>query len=141
MHPALFWLIGGIVLLILEMAVGSFFLMWIGAAALLTALLALLVSAMWAQWLFFVFVALVLLILTRPMAHKLHARVVVPSNVDSLIGQEGVVLEAIDPVANTGRVRIGSEEWRARSDTTIAAGEKIVVQAIEGTTLRVQRPQ
>ena len=32
------------------------------------------------------------------------------------INSKGIVLEAIDPVASTGMVRILGEEWRATSD-------------------------
>ncbi|MCE5241169.1 NfeD family protein [bacterium] len=138
MHPALMWMIGGLALLIMELVAGSFFLMWIGAGALLTALLAVFVPSAWMQWLFFTLASLVLLLATRPLARSIHGSVTVPSNVDSLKGQMAVVLEEINPRLNTGRVRVRSDEWRARSDTVIPAEAHVVIEGIEGTTLQVR---
>jgi len=138
MSPALGWMIAGLVLLILEIFVGSFFLMWIGAGALLTALAALLFTQAWVQWLVFAIVSAILLVVSRPFVRSIHARVTVPSNVDSLIGQQAVVLQEINDQANTGRVRIRSDEWRARSDSVIEADSRVIVTGVEGTTLLVK---
>jgi len=137
MHPALMWMIAGLALLITELVAGSFFLMWIGAGALLTALLAVFLPATWVQWLFFALASLVLLLATRPLARKLHGGVTLPSNVDSLKGLEGLVLEEINPRLNTGRIRVRSDEWRARSAAVIAPGTHVIIDGIEGTTLQV----
>jgi len=137
MHPSLVWIIIGLALLIVEMMVGSFFLMWIGAGALLTALLAAIVPTVWVQGLFFALASVVLLLATRPLARSMHGRVTVPSNVDRLIGAEGVVTQAIDSHANTGRVRIGAEDWRARAASPIPDQTRVIVYAVEGTTLMV----
>ena len=132
------WLILGLALLIIEMFTMTMFLMWVGAGALLAALAAALHAPNWAQWLVFAASSLILLWLSRPLARSVHGRVTVPSNVDSLVGQSAVVLEAIDPQANTGRVRIGSDEWRARADQPIKQGAGVVVEKVQGTTLRVR---
>lgn len=137
MHPSLIWIIIGLALLIVEMMVSSFFLMWIGAGALLTALLAAIVPAAWVQGLFFALASVVLLLATRPLARSMHARVTVPSNVDSLIGSEAVVTQRIDSHANTGRVRVRSEDWRARSVSPIEVDTHVLIYAVEGTTLMV----
>jgi inner membrane protein len=138
MQPWLPWMIVGLILLIVEMFSMTFFLMWVGAGALLAALLAAFVPApTWLHWLVFSASSVIMLILSRPLARSLHARVSTPSNVDSMIGKIGVVLETIDPHANTGRIRIGSDEWRARCPEKILQGEKAVVKGIEGTTLQV----
>jgi membrane protein implicated in regulation of membrane protease activity len=137
MHPALIWMIVGLGLLIIEMMVGTFFLMWIGAAALLTALLAAIVPVVWVQGLFFALASVVLLLATRPLARSMHGRATVASNVDSLMGAEGIVTQDIDTHANTGRVRIRSEDWRARSTSPIPEKTRVIVYAVEGTTLMV----
>lgn len=138
MNPALAWLIAGLALLIAEMFHGGLFLMWIGAGALITALCALFVTPDWAQWTIFAVSSIILLIASRPLTRSIHGRVTVPSNVDSLIGLQGTVLEAIDPAANTGRVRVRSEEWRARSPIAIKQGAHVTVEKIEGTTMLVK---
>jgi membrane protein implicated in regulation of membrane protease activity len=138
MHPSLAWLIAGLILLIAEMFHGGLFLMWIGAAALFTALIALFTTTQWILWVVFAVSSVILLLASRPLARSIHGRVTVPSNVDSLVGQQGVVLETIDPLANTGQVRIRSEQWRARSSAPIKQGSHVVIEKIEGTTLMVK---
>lgn len=138
MSPALLWMIAGLALLIIEVMVGTFFLMWIGAGALVTALAALLFPQAWVQWLVFAIVTSLLLAVSRPLARSIRSQATVPSNVDGLVGQQAVVLQTIDSHANTGRIRIRSEEWRARSDSVVAEGDYVVVTGIEGTTLLVK---
>jgi membrane-bound serine protease (ClpP class) len=53
-----------------------------------------------------------------------------------LIGARGVVTQALAPV---GTVQVKSELWSAVSDEQVAAGEEVVVTAIEGLKLRVAR--
>lgn len=63
------------------------------------------------------------------------------SNASALIGQSGVVTAEIGSQA-AGQVRIGDEIWRAEladeSSGPLEAGRTIVVQSIEGVTLRVR---
>ena len=62
----------------------------------------------------------------------------VPTNADRLIGETGVVLEAIDGVRGRGRIRVGSEVWGAKSDAVIPEGTAVCVKAIEGVKLVVE---
>jgi membrane protein implicated in regulation of membrane protease activity len=60
------------------------------------------------------------------------------TGVAALIGREAVVLAPCD--RDAGRVRIGGEEWSARSydpDLHIPAGTRVDVFAIEGATALV----
>jgi membrane protein implicated in regulation of membrane protease activity len=138
MSASLLWMIVGLLLLIIELFSMTFFLMWIATAALLTALVALFIPLAWLQWLIFAVVAVLLLVITRPLARRLHGPVSVPSNVDALVGQEAVVLETIDEAANSGRVRVRSDEWRARGSGRIPQGETVIVTGVEGATLLVE---
>ncbi len=52
-----------------------------------------------------------------------------------IVGQEGVAVTALDP---EGVVRVGGEEWSARTmDTAVAEGEQIWVYDVEGLALVV----
>jgi membrane protein implicated in regulation of membrane protease activity len=86
----------------------------------------------------FVVSSVVLLWVTRPLVRRLHERLPYRTNVDALIGQTGYVTETIDPVSNTGRVRIGSDEWRGRADQIIEIGAQVRVVSISGATLTVE---
>jgi len=50
--------------------------------------------------------------------------------VETLIGQDAVVL-------NPTQVRVAGEIWEARADRPLAAGEEVVVRAVDGLTLLV----
>ena len=58
------------------------------------------------------------------------------SKLRALIGAEAVVLEECRPF---GRVRVNGELWRARCDDGADAGETVVVRALDGLTLVVDR--
>jgi len=64
-----------------------------------------------------------------------------PTNVDAVIGKEGVVTKRIAPT-EAGLVKLGSETWRA--ELTAAdqvprdAGVTVKVESVEGVTLKVR---
>lgn len=132
------WVIAGVVALIIELLSVSFFMLWVAGGCFVAAIVAaVLPGVMWAPWAAFAVATGLLLYLGRPLAARFQQNKLVPSNVDAVVGREGLVLETVDPVQNTGLVRVGSEQWRARSDETIEAGQKVCVLAVEGTTLVV----
>ena len=61
------------------------------------------------------------------------------TGVNAFIGNNYKVTENIDNSENSGRVQIGSESWRARTenDESIELGEMIKVKKVEGSTLIV----
>lgn len=70
-----------------------------------------------------------------------HSRMLVKdekTNVDTLIGKSGVVLQAITEYSQ-GLVKVGYEEWRARAEEEIPEGTDIIVTEISGVTLTVQK--
>jgi membrane protein implicated in regulation of membrane protease activity len=64
-----------------------------------------------------------------------------PTNVDAVVGKEGVVTKRIAP-REAGLVKLGSETWRA--ELTAAdqvprdAGATVKVESVEGVTLKVR---
>lgn len=55
---------------------------------------------------------------------------------EGLIGEEGL---ALGEIGIGGKVFIHGEYWEARSDEPIAAGEKVIVESVEGMQLKVRR--
>ena len=133
------WMIAGVALLILELISMSFFLLWLAVAAILTGVVAIFVHIWWVQWVVFAILSIVLLLATRPLARSIHGRVTQPSNVDALIGSRALVIETIDPLKNIGRVRIGSDEWRARAEQAIPLDAWAEVISVAGTDRSVSR--
>lgn len=87
----------------------------------------------------FIVGALLSLALLRPIARR-HVRLPALSRTgtDALVGRKAVVTRQVDSVG--GRVRIGGEEWSARSyldGTVYAEGSTVDIIQIEGATALV----
>ena len=105
------------------------------AAGALGALIAHLCGAeLWLQIVIFFVLSVALLASLRPIARKYFTPKLVKTNVDSVIGQTGLVIADIDNIAAQGQVKLGAMEWSARSTSgeAIPAGTLVKVDKIEG---------
>jgi membrane-bound serine protease (ClpP class) len=59
----------------------------------------------------------------------------VTTGAEQLVGAEGI---ALGDIAGTGRIRVFGEEWRVESDQPVADGQRVVIESIEGLTLKVR---
>ena len=87
----------------------------------------------------FAVVSLVAMAVVRPLAKKYWTPKVQKTNVDSILGREGLVMEAIDNIRGTGQVKIGGIIWTARSTTgePIGADTLVTVDRVEGVKVMV----
>jgi len=60
------------------------------------------------------------------------------TNVDALIGREGIVLITVTK-DTPGLVRVGNEDWRAAADEECTVGEHIIITGVSGVTLSVTK--
>jgi membrane protein implicated in regulation of membrane protease activity len=124
-----------------EMFTAGFFLLWFGVGAAVAGLLAILgLSFPW-QLAAFVVVSGILLGVSRRFADRFSKKQPPGIGADRFIGLKGMVLEDIDNVENSGRVRLQKEEWRADSDggEVIPVGARVEVVRLDGTHLVVKR--
>ncbi len=133
------WTIFAVVMGIGEMFTAGFFLLPFAIGGAAAAILAWIGANLLAQWLVFFGVTIfALAYLRRYIGHQdeiEQPRV----GANRWIGSEGVVLEAIDPHAGSGMVRVLNEEWRATSLSPIKAGARIVVTDVQGARLMVEQ--
>lgn len=82
----------------------------------------------------FAVVSVIAMALVRPMAKRLMHPAPVPTNADRIIGQEGVVVEAIDDLDATGQIKVGGAIWTARTvdGAALPVGALVCVERIEG---------
>jgi membrane protein implicated in regulation of membrane protease activity len=133
------WMAVAALFVIGEIFTAGFFLFWFGVGAAVAGILALLgFSTAW-QWGSFAVISGVLFAISRKFAEKFTKAQPPGIGADRFIGKTGVVLEEVDNIKNTGRVRIGKDEWRADSDSleVIAVGKSVRVTKLEGTHLVV----
>jgi membrane protein implicated in regulation of membrane protease activity len=123
-----------------EIFTAGFFLLWFGIGAAAAGILALLGFGPGWQLGAFVIVSGVLFVVSRRFAERFSKKQPPGIGADRFIGKEGVVLEEIDNVKNTGRVRLKKEEWRADSETdeVIPEGARVEVVRLDGTHLVVK---
>ncbi|WP_374769154.1 NfeD family protein [Streptomyces sp. NBC_01463] len=136
MDPWLIWLIAAGVLGVVEIFTLTAALGILGVAALATAGTAALGLPLPLQFVVFTAVATVSLLFVRPLVVR---HVLAPPTerfgIDALVGQAARTVSEV--TALDGRVRIGGEEWTARSydeTQTIPPGTAVDVMKISGAT-------
>ena len=138
-EPGWLWLIGGVLLLILEVIAPGFFLVFIGAAAMATGLFTLLFGLGPASQLaLFALYALIAVMVGRRFYGNRTADSTDPllnDRAGRLVGKVVVVVAAVDD--HGGRVRVGDGEWSARGGPA-AAGERVRIIGIDGNCLKVE---
>ena len=131
------WAVLCVGFLVLEGGTVAMVSLWfaIGAAAALV--LSLLGAALWLQIAAFLVVSGLLLGLLRPMLRKYVK--ITRTNVDSVLGAQGLVTEPIDNVSYQGQVKLGAMTWTARSTSgaPISAGTQVTVDRVEGVKVFV----
>lgn len=138
--PEWLWLIGGVVLLIAELIAPGFFLIFIGAAAIVTGFIALLLPIPVALQ-FAVFAALAFVAAryggrrAYSMKYDYSSDPLLNDRAKRLLGKVVVVTQTID--AHSGRVRVGDSEWSARG-IPAAPGERVRIVDVEGNCLKVE---
>jgi membrane protein implicated in regulation of membrane protease activity len=133
------WLILAAVLGVAEMLTTTLALGLLAVGALAAALTEAVGGSAPVQLAVFVIVSLAGIILIRPLAlRRLRRRGTLRTGTAALVGETGYVLSDVTP--QSGRIRIGGEEWSARpydEASVIPAGSKVDVLQIKGATALV----
>lgn len=137
------WAVGGLLLILAELAVPAFVLIWFGLGALLVALLlAVLPHLGWtAQLTIWLIGSLAFVALWfkwfKPNRHKTR----VGMSEANIIGEIGLLTHEV-AAFQKGEVRfqkpmLGSDVWPCIADEQISAGARVRVLAVEGSLLKV----
>ncbi|MFW5799582.1 MAG: NfeD family protein [Spirochaetota bacterium] len=137
------WIVVGVIFAIIEIFTPSFVSLAIGIASILTGLISLIPfvgAGLALQFTIFSVSMIGLIAVSRPIAKKLlgnNPKAI--TNVSAMIDKVGVVTIEIDNDKSQGYVKIGGEEWSARSidNEIIKVGEKVIVKRIEGNKVIV----
>lgn len=139
------WVALGLVLLGVELMIGTFDLLWVGAAALATALFSALVPDTLAgpglQFAFFAVSSVALIVLGRSVfgdwRNKETDKPMLNKRMDAMIGRRALVTSGFS--AGSGRVKIGDTEWLAHAveGEDFAEGATVLVKGVEATVVKV----
>ncbi|MEM7661520.1 MAG: NfeD family protein [Pseudomonadota bacterium] len=140
------WIALGLVLIGIEVAAGTFDLLFVGIAAFATALFTAVAPGSLADWqgqmFFFAGTAIALIVLSRTvfadMRKQSHDKPGLNQRMVGMIGSRGIVSQGF--AAGSGRVKIGDTEWSAETEdgSDIDEGIAVVVEGAELTVLKVK---
>ena len=137
--PGWLWLIGGVLLLILEVIAPGFFLVFLGAAAIATGLFTVLfnLGAAAELALFALYSVIAVLVGRRFYANRTADSTdpLLNDRAGRLVGKVVTVVATVDD--QNGRVRVGDSEWSARGGPA-AVGERVRITGVEGNCLTVE---
>ena len=135
------WLILAAILMIGEVFSAGFFLFWFSIGAAAAGLAALFGANEIVQLIVFIVVSGVLFATGRKFAKRVTKKQPPGIGADRFVGGTGIVLEEINPITNTGKIRLNQEPWRAESENgeIVSAGATVKVLRIDGTRAIVQK--
>lgn len=141
------WIALALIILGLELALGTIDLLWISAAAFLTALFKAVAPApidgLEGQLLVFAVASIGLLILGRTVfgdwRNHESDKPLLNKRMESMVGMRALVTQAFS--AGTGRVKIGDTEWLAYAveGDDFAEGATVIIKDVEATAVKVTR--
>ena len=132
-----FWLAIVLLLSFVEVATVNLVTIWFIVSALVALLLAFFNVDFIVQFAVFVILGVILLVTTRSYLEKLLNKNKQKTNLDRVVGMEGVVTEQITK-HNPGEVKVDGKKWTAISSKTITEGKNVKIVKIEGVKLVVE---
>lgn len=135
------WTVLLVVLVAIEIATMGLTTIWFAAGALAATIAAACNAPLFVQIALFLIVSVLMLVFTRPVAVKYFNKDRVKTNVESLVGQKGIVTGEINNLKSSGQVTLNGMEWTARSAAqgcVIPEGSVVVVKEIRGVKLIVE---
>lgn len=140
----MYWLGIFVILLIIEIFTMGLTTIWFAGGALAAYLAGIIGIGTIGQIIAFTAVSVLLLIFTRPVAVKYFNQSRQKTNAESLIGQQGLVIEEISTLQAVGKVEVNGQEWSAKTeepDGKIAKDKVVVIDGIQGVKLIVREKE
>ena len=139
------WVLGGLGLVLLELALPSFFVIWFGLSALLVGLsmLVLPTLSLTAQIALWIITSVVMVVLWFSVFKRSQHKTLIGTAAGEVIGEVGLLVSAVAPFQR-GKVRfqrplLGAEEWVCMAESAITAGERVRVVSVEGSFIKVAK--
>lgn len=139
------WAVLGFGLIVAELVLPSFVIVWFGLGALLVSLALSLAPEMplVGQILLWTVSSIIMVVLWFRVFKRGHHKILVGRSSAQLVGEIGMIAEAVAPFRN-GKVRfqkplVGSDLWDCIADHEIPVGARVRVEAVEGNIVTVKK--
>lgn len=137
------WLVFGLILIIAEMFVPTFFLLWFGVGAVLTALVGFVVplSFVGMVLLWLILSVIFIVVWFKSIQPRFKNRTKAGLGASVIIGETGMIVQA--PIGTQAGVvrfatpKAGASEWACRSQTAVSVGDRVQIVDIIGNELLV----
>ncbi len=138
-HVGIIWMAIAIAFAVAEGFTLGLTFIWFAGGALLAMLVSFVGFGYFVQVLAFVIGSSLMLIYTRPVAIKVFKIGATRTNVDSLIGKQGIVIKELE-LFSMGQVNVKGQIWSAKpeQDEIIPEGSHVEVVRIDGVKLIVK---
>lgn len=141
MEQAVIWLLGIIVLIILESVTYQLVSIWFAVGALGGLIASFFNADFYIQMAVFITVSFISILCLRPLSMKFLKPENVETNAQSLVGKEVLITSDVDNIKGLGEGKSDGKVWTVRSidNSQIDKGEIAVIEKIEGVKLIVKR--
>ena len=135
------WLIAFVVFALMELVSFQLTTIWFAVGALVASGVSALGGGLVLQLVTFIVVSGVIMYFVRPFAIKFINNKTEKTNVESMVGKQGKVIQEINNISATGTVIIDGAEWTARSTNgdVIPVDVIVTVVSIEGVKAMVEK--
>jgi len=137
------WIVGGIVLVLLELVIPSFFVFWFGLGAIFVGLLLIIAPGfpLAGQILLWAIASVGMTVLWFRVFRRIRNKTRIGTAEGDIIGEIGLLVADTAPFRR-GKVRfqrpvLGAEEWPCTSEAEIVAGSRVQLVSVEGSFLKV----
>ena len=131
------WLAIILLLVVIEVSTVQLTTVWFVVSGIISMILSIFINSIEIQFAIFVIGGILLLFTTRPYLMKKLKVKESRTNLDRVIGMNGVVTQDIEKLS-PGEVKVDGKRWTAISDKEIKKGKVVEILKIEGVKLKVK---
>lgn len=132
------WFMLFVLLLFIELITINLVTIWFVLGALLAIITTFITDNITIQIIVFIVSSIISLIVTKPFIKKIRKRKIIPTNLDRVIGKNGIVTKEITK-DTYGEIKVDGNIWTATSKEKIEKDSKAKVLKIEGVKLIVEK--
>lgn len=134
-------IITGLIFIAIEIIIGAisgFDLLLIGVTLIIGGIFSQLTSSVEIGLITTILLSGLYIAIGRNVVKKMLAFKTKTTNIDSILGENAVVIKDITK-HSAGQIKVDGEVWRAEADDNISKGTVVMVQSVEGITLKVEK--